>query len=344
MDLNLSSELQELQSTARRAFATDRARAGAFGEGTASVGDRTGLLDIVADLGTFELDVLGSDEEALAAALVVQEIGGAAGAAPVVARLAAVAAGRGGLLHPIGKRTDDLLLNHVDLGLRSEALGPDGSVFTVQQIDEPQPTNRPMVPYATRVQLDATGDTVPSEIWDLTNIITAFYAVGSVTTAIDLACEHVSTRFQFGQPLASFQGVKNRVADAVIAQRGLTELALYTLWRYHSAPDRRRVDALMLRYHELVSTREIFTSVHQLHASIGFCYEYPLLQHSLGLQFDRQVPLNEAGCLAVLRSRFREIETNYEQLPPAWSVMRADRVAPNVSAEDNAELVTAGQS
>jgi alkylation response protein AidB-like acyl-CoA dehydrogenase len=53
----------------------------------------------------------------------------------------------------------------------------------------------------------------------------AFELLGLASAALDCAVKHVMERHQFGRPLAAFQVVRHRLADAAIARAGAEELA-----------------------------------------------------------------------------------------------------------------------
>jgi alkylation response protein AidB-like acyl-CoA dehydrogenase len=99
--------------------------------------------------------------------------------------------------------------------------------------------------------------------------------LGGLETALEQVTAHVSVRQQFGRPLADFQAVRFGIADAVVAVRGLAELAKYTLWRLGTAGARvRRVDALALRLHAVDVARDVLRTSHQLLGALGFCDEH----------------------------------------------------------------------
>lgn len=327
MDLNIPDELEQLRRAVRQMLRTGDAEGALFNEGTSSASARTTLLAMLDDFGLAGMDARNEPSETLAAALVMQELGAAKAAVPAVAATVARAAGTEGLLHAIGRPSATPLLNHVDLDLLSFAIDLEGNLYRVTAAESPDPARRPMAPYSARVTLERTGEQLDPWTWSLSIVLSAFWALGAAENALELAVEHVSSRVQFGQPLAGFQGVRNRIAEIVIRLHGLNELALYTVWRLGARPDVALVDSLLLRYQHLLVTREILASVHQLHGSTGFCYEYPLAEHTLGLQYDRQVPFTEPETMTELVKRYRDIETNYEVLPPAWNLYRTDTVS-----------------
>ena len=66
--------------------------------------------------------------------------------------------------------------------------------------------------------------------------------------ALDLASVYATERVQFGQPIASYQGVAFPLADTCAELQALYELALDTLHRVYVAPEAALVDALALRW------------------------------------------------------------------------------------------------
>jgi Acyl-CoA dehydrogenase, C-terminal domain len=138
-----------------------------------------------------------------------------------------------------------------------------------------------------------TGDPDPVDVPMLLTLA-AWQTLGILERALELAIEHVTTRHQFGGPLARFQAVQFQIADATVAVQSLSELAHFTLWRLWAAPLDRHVDALALRAHALESAHGVLRTCHQLHGAIGFCDEHdlsilsrhaqPLLRLSAGLE------------------------------------------------------------
>lgn len=56
------------------------------------------------------------------------------------------------------------------------------------------------------------------------SLFLAAEAVGVMKTALDMTAEHVSTRAQFGMPLAAFQAVQHKIADMFVAMKRVESL------------------------------------------------------------------------------------------------------------------------
>lgn len=326
MDLAISDDHRHIADAVRQMLTANTGEKAKFADGTAPRADRLSAMQALLDFGLDGMDLRESHDDQLAAALLIREVGAAATAVPVVPAATAIAAHVPGLLHAVHASALPPLLNHADLEMPMMAIDEEGRLYTVEPIAERPGRSRPLAPYTAGVTLTVRDEKVDPWLWSFSVVMSAFLTLGSTGATLELAVQHVTERVQFGQHLSAFQGIRNRLADIVILQNGLQELANYTLWTLTAEPASCRVDALLLRYHQLGVSRQISLLVHQLHGAMGFCYEYPLLQHLLGGQYERQIPLNEPQCMAELVRRFREIKTHYEDIAPAWPLDRSDRV------------------
>lgn len=115
--------------------------------------------------------------------------------------------------------------------------------------------------------------------------------LGMLDRAMELTIAHVRLRKQFGQPLASFQGVQFQLTDAEVERNGLEMLAKYTLVSVGAAGDDALDDALALRMAALEAAEVVFRVCHQLHGAVGFCDETTLSWLSRYSQPLRRLPL-----------------------------------------------------
>jgi alkylation response protein AidB-like acyl-CoA dehydrogenase len=94
--------------------------------------------------------------------------------------------------------------------------------------------------------------------------------IGTAGEVLRLAVEHTSSRTQFGAPIAAFQAVRHRLADAhvaITAARSLLEAAFAA----GSAPLARAAKAQAGRAHELASGHAL-----QVCGAMGSSLEHPL--------------------------------------------------------------------
>lgn len=218
------------------------------------------------DVGAFDLDVRSGPDDLLAAAVLCQAAGTTALPYPLVEELLAIDGARLTLVNPEAPRID-----HGDLPGDWVAADLDANRY------QPRPasrTNAKLGPFLVPATLDGTDGSVPAADIDLHLVLGSWRILGAVQQLLKITREHVSARIQFGKPLADFQTVRFAIADVSVAVRGLEELAKYTVWRVHSAPEQvRSADALLLRLKAADTARQVLRTSHQLLGALGFCDE-----------------------------------------------------------------------
>jgi acyl-CoA dehydrogenase len=220
----------------------------------------------LSDLGAFELDVRGSSEDLLAAAVLCQAAGATALPYPLVEELLAIDGARLALVNTEAPRVD-----HGDLAGDWIAADLDGNRYQVRASSR---TEAKLGPFLVPATLSPPDGTVPTADVDLHLTLGSWRIVGAVHQALDITRQHVVDRMQFGKPLAEFQAVRFTIADASVAARGLHELAKYTISRMESAPAQvRSADALILRLKAAETARQVLRTAHQLLGALGFCDE-----------------------------------------------------------------------
>jgi hypothetical protein len=80
--------------------------------------------------------------------------------------------------------------------------------------------------HVVRIECDAVGATrLDAGVWDaavgLGRRAVAHQIAGACRAMLDLACEHARERVQFDRPIARFQAVRHRLADALVAIEAL---------------------------------------------------------------------------------------------------------------------------
>ena len=130
-------------------------------------------------------------------------------------------------------------------------------------------------------------------------VLPCWTLLGMLDRAIELTIAHVTLRKQFGQPLASFQGVQFQLTDAEVERSGVEVLAKHALWSLDAD------DALALRLAALDAAEVVFRVCHQLHGAVGFCdettlswlsrYSQPLRRLPFGLSATRQQLTQRVG-------------------------------------------------
>src|SRR5262245_8052860 len=109
----------------------------------------------------------------------------------------------------------------------------------------------------------------------------AHQVAGASRAMLDLACAHARERVQFGRPIASFQAVRHRLADALVAVEAL-EAALGAAREEPSPETAALAKAVAGR-----TARSVATHCQQVLAGIGFTAQHPFhrfLKRTLALE------------------------------------------------------------
>jgi hypothetical protein len=233
----------------------------------AARGDK--VLHALEALGIDELDPRADDEALASAAVLCTVAGRVALPYPVAAALLRDGEGVPFAVVPDGSCRVD----HGDLFDRWRAATLDGSVRSATATGGRLATR--LGPFVADLE---AGDELPADPAGVALFLTltAAQVLGTAERAVELAAEHVTTRFQFGKPLSAFQAVQFQLADAHVAVAGLRELLHFTLWRVTDAPAAALPDVLALRVHALDVARPVLRVTQQLHGAAGVCDEYDI--------------------------------------------------------------------
>ncbi|MDQ1695105.1 MAG: hypothetical protein QOJ03_458 [Frankiaceae bacterium] len=267
---------------------------------------RTAAAAALAELGAWDIDARAGDDEMLAAAELCRAAGAVALPHPLVEQLLSVDGARLALVDPARPWID-----HGDVDGRWVAADLDGNAWVATT--EPRRTAARLGPFVTRGRLDQSAVGVSGDDAARHLLLGSWRILGGLDAALRLTAEHVKVRKQFGQALSEFQSVRFAIADAVVAHRGLEELAKFTTWRLGTAaPEARQADALALRLHADEVAVDTLRCCHQMFGAIGFCDEHDLsvldrhmqpllrLPHSAETLAHRLVPAVSAGELESL--------------------------------------------
>jgi hypothetical protein len=264
--------------------------------------DRRGTLlePVLAGLGAWDLDPRDSPDQLEASAALSRSAGYWGLDYPVAERLCRPAdAAVDGLVIVSGSRP---VARVGSLDLKWMALDLDGrrSVGFAKPLDgAPRKTA-----FVTQLELEPAGDGDALEV-SLGLVLPCWTLLGMLDRALELTRAYVKEREQFGQPLASFQGVQFQLTDAEVERIGYEELAKYALWSVAARRAEALDDALAARVAGIEAADVVFRVCHQLHGAIGFCdettlswlsrYSIPLRQHPLGLSGTRDVLTRRTG-------------------------------------------------
>jgi alkylation response protein AidB-like acyl-CoA dehydrogenase len=119
------------------------------------------------------------------------------------------------------------------------------------------------------------GAAIVSELVLLGNAALCAYAVGICEEALAMTAEYTKTRKQFDQPIAMFQAVGHRMADAYIDTEAVRLTARQAAWRIGAGLPSEAAVAIAKYYASAGGDRIVHAAQH-LHGGVGVDRDYPL--------------------------------------------------------------------
>ncbi len=101
-------------------------------------------------------------------------------------------------------------------------------------------------------------------------IALAAEAAGLLAAALECVTRHTSDRNQFGRPLATFQALRHRLAEAQVRTNGVYWLAMKAAATVDTA------DAALAALHAQETARTVVYDLHQFMGAMGMSLEHPL--------------------------------------------------------------------
>lgn len=120
------------------------------------------------------------------------------------------------------------------------------------------------------------GEDASAAIEDVFELLKAAEMSGVSQRVIEMTCDYVKTREQFGVPIGSFQAIQHKLADLYAASESLNSLCRFAAWSaVHSREQRRLTSRAAILQAADVAPRVCEGAV-QCHGGIGFTWEYDL--------------------------------------------------------------------
>jgi alkylation response protein AidB-like acyl-CoA dehydrogenase len=104
-------------------------------------------------------------------------------------------------------------------------------------------------------------------------------AVGSMEVCVDLCCEYLKTRWQFGQPLGKFQALQHMMAQMLLTAHNARSMLYHALSNFEAEPEVRH--ASLASAQRMISQSSLMVSRAgiQLHGAYGITDEYAISHH-----------------------------------------------------------------
>lgn len=153
------------------------------------------------------------------------------------------------------------------------------------------------VPCRLGAEVEVPADAVAGHV-----VLSAFYVLGALETAVSLASAYSVERHQFDRPISSFGAIQWRLADLSGARSALSELAAFTLSRLIDGTV-TMADAWGLRLTMIESAESVLANSHQVLGAIGLCEEHDVTVIDRNLQGVLRRPFGRAATNAALAER-----------------------------------------
>jgi alkylation response protein AidB-like acyl-CoA dehydrogenase len=131
-------------------------------------------------------------------------------------------------------------------------------------------------------------------------------ALGVCEAALELTAEYSKTRKQFDQPIAMFQSVSHREADAYIDTQAVRLSALEVAWMISVGRDAAEEVAIAKHFASEAGYRVTFSAQH-IHGGIGVDREYPVHRYYI---YARHLELMLGGSTHHMRRLGKQIAEN----------------------------------
>ncbi len=100
--------------------------------------------------------------------------------------------------------------------------------------------------------------------------------VGTAQKALDIAVEYAKTRVQFGKPIGSFQAVKHKCVDMMVAVENARSLTYYACWTVDERVAESVSAVPMAKAYASDMGKNVTSEAIQVHGGIGFTWEHDM--------------------------------------------------------------------
>ena len=100
--------------------------------------------------------------------------------------------------------------------------------------------------------------------------------VGTAQKALDIAVDYAKTRVQFGKPIGSFQAVKHKCVDMMVAVENTRSLTYYACWTVDERLAEAATAVPMAKAYASDMAKNVTSEAIQVHGGIGFTWEHDM--------------------------------------------------------------------
>ena len=111
---------------------------------------------------------------------------------------------------------------------------------------------------------------------DIATAALAAEMVGTAQKALDMSVEYAKTRVQFGKPIGSFQAVKHKCVDMMVAVENARSLTYFACWTVDTKSPEAATAVPMAKAYASDMAKNVTSEAIQVHGGIGFTWEHDM--------------------------------------------------------------------
>jgi alkylation response protein AidB-like acyl-CoA dehydrogenase len=132
------------------------------------------------------------------------------------------------------------------------------------------------VPGANRLGDEGEGWPIVRRTLDIATAALSAEMVGTAQKALDMAVDYAKTRVQFGKPIGSFQAVKHKCVDMMVAVENARSLTYYACWTVDERLPEAATAVAMAKAYASDMAKNVTSEAIQVHGGIGFTWEHDM--------------------------------------------------------------------
>lgn len=158
--------------------------------------------------------------------------------------------------------------------VESNSVGVQRIPLTTLDLTRPQATVELSDAPAQLVAGSEEAERVISHALYVGGALLAVEQVGAAQHLLDLSVEYAKNRLQFGRPIGSFQAVKHRLADDLVALEHARSTAFHAVWALTEGSDDPALAVSIAQATCSAAFVRVATDAIQVHGGIGFTWEH----------------------------------------------------------------------
>jgi alkylation response protein AidB-like acyl-CoA dehydrogenase len=132
------------------------------------------------------------------------------------------------------------------------------------------------VPATDMIGKEGEGWPILRRTLDIATAGLAAEMVGTAQRALDMSVEYAKTRVQFGKPIGSFQAVKHKCVDMMVAVENARSLTYYACWTVDTKGTEAATAVPMAKAYASDMAKNVTSEAIQVHGGIGFTWEHDM--------------------------------------------------------------------